>query len=262
MKKRQFSIGAVSDSGNVRENNQDNILALVGEDEEGEFGLFAIADGMGGLAEGHIASLIAVTSLKQWWHSEVPSLFMENVNGSAFLDRLDKLFRLINAQIIEYSAKASAKMGTTLSVLFLSKNYYYVGHIGDSRIYQLNPKTFLQATEDHSWVGEQVRGGNLSEKEAKVHPRRNLLTQCLGITLEICPYFSSGEYFEDLFLLCSDGFYNELPDDLLYEQMQAVQTGRVQPQGAINYLAKVIKSQTASDNLSAILVTVAKNDSF
>ena len=120
MVKRVFSLGVVSDTGKIKGNNQDHLFAKVGEDESGEFGLFAVADGVGGMDAGHRASALAIDALESWWCESLLSLIrVIPMYGIAALDKeLDHVMHAINKRIFSMGESMKFKMGTTLTVLF------------------------------------------------------------------------------------------------------------------------------------------------
>ena len=99
-------------------------------------------------------------------------------------------------------------MGTTLSMMWRADKYMYIAHVGDSRIYRLREKKLEQLTEDHSLVGEFVRAGLITKEEARVHPRRNIITRALGTEGDNTPDLLAADY-----LLCTDGLTGMVSDD-------------------------------------------------
>ena len=261
MRGRSFVIGALSDIGSVKKSNQDNILAKVGENESGDFGLFVVADGMGGLAAGEKASEIAVNEFEKWWDESL-TFSLSSLKSVAFgeIDReLDQVFKNANNRIQNLGKTLGDRTGTTLSMLFIYGNQYVVKHIGDSRVYIANTE-LVQLTEDHSWVAQQVREGKMSRDEGKNHPKRNIITQCLGLKRDINIFTTCGNVKDgDTFLVCSDGFYNHLED---IEIVQAVREYRLSDADVQDIAAKLfnrVKERGASDNASAIIVCQDKS---
>lgn len=220
--KHKVYFGAASHVGNVRTVNEDKVLAKIGEDGQGEFGLFAVADGMGGLDAGDIASEMAIQHLIQWWDEDLPSL-MQTTDEKDLLNSLKQAFFHINKNVFNHALLKKAKMGTTLSAVVALHGKYYWAHVGDSRIYMVSNNKLIQLSRDHSWVAEQVAIGQLDEEEARNHKRRNLLTRCLGVNEDVevdgeWDQFLSG----DLVIMCTDGFYNEAEIDATAQQAMEV----------------------------------------
>jgi serine/threonine protein phosphatase PrpC len=191
---RTFEIGFASHAGNRKKINQDSVLIKVGEHNKNEFGLFAVADGMGGLAAGEEAGRMAIEELNNWWNECLYELINKGCiyKPSCISNKLEHVFKSINSKIRNYADREACTMGTTLTVLFIYENRYFVKHIGDSRLYVLNSK-INKITEDHSWVAQEVSMGRLTEEEAGIHPRRNILTQCLGVYGEFSTFTYEGE---------------------------------------------------------------------
>jgi protein phosphatase len=140
-------------------------------------------------------------------------------------------------------------MGTTLVILSFRGNETWIAHIGDSRLYRLRGSNLEQLTEDHTWVAKAIKTGDLTKKEAKSHPWRHVLSQCLG-RRDICKIDVKSIEVEagDRFLLCSDGLTEEVPDELISKVLthhlpEAAQT-----------LVDEAKKAGGSDNITIIIV--------
>ncbi|AUG57046.1 MAG TPA: serine/threonine-protein phosphatase [Ruminiclostridium sp.] len=255
-----FNVGAICDAGNVKKINQDNLLVKIGETHFGEFGLFVIADGMGGLAAGEVASGIIISTFKKWWEKDLPVLlYSSNFSLDLVDEQLKKIIQIINQTVINYGVSINKNLGSTLSMLFLYDRSYILKHIGDSRIYIINKKT-IKLTEDHSWVAEQLKEGNITYKEALNHPKRNVLTRCIG-TRNIELYESKGYVTEnDVFLLCSDGFYNYLDEQEILKDILKCTKNKNNVQECLSNMLKKIKSKKAHDNISAIIISQNKDN--
>ncbi len=203
-----------TDAGIAKKINQDNILVRTAQNRHSSYGIFAVADGMGGLSHGEVASRIACDFLNSWWEEEIPHLLNnDKIHFEDLEISLEKLFNKINGEIFKFASQAGENAGTTLSVLFIYNSYYIIKHIGDSRIYRIG-KEVEQLTYDHTWVSFQVSSGNLTYDEARVHPKRNVLTQCLGVFSELDIFTKRGVIEnDDVFIICSDGFYDKLDDN-------------------------------------------------
>lgn len=256
MRKRSFVIGALSEIGYVKKTNQDRILIKIGEDQFGEFGLFVVADGMGGLAEGERASEIVVNEFKDWWNHSLSMILGDKIEPN--IDIIDKelhsLIFHINNRIIAFSESINNRVGTTLTILFIYRNKYIIKHIGDSRIYKIN-KTITKLTEDHSWVAKQIRDGKMDAREAVHHPKRHILLQCIGVKKILKIFEKIGEINdEDMFLLCSDGFYNLLMKKEILDIIYGYRRNKTDIQSKVEKLMEKVKKRGAIDNASVILI--------
>ncbi|MCR4707971.1 MAG: Stp1/IreP family PP2C-type Ser/Thr phosphatase [Clostridiales bacterium] len=190
-----------TDRGKVRKINED--AAWFDE----RTGIFAVADGMGGHLAGEVASTMAIQAVQE----------MSERESSPSIRALREMMDRVNRQILEKGREDSScsGMGTTLSVLWKAQRYMYIAHVGDSRIYRFRKEEnrFEQITRDHSLVEEMVQSGILSREEARIHPRRNIITRALGTEGDNQPDILAADTREgDVWLLCSDGLTTMVDD--------------------------------------------------
>jgi protein phosphatase len=222
--------------GRVRKNNEDTFLALAVDGREvrylGKTGhaplgtadfVFAVSDGMGGAKSGEFASRIAVDRITRLF----PKAFRLAAAGmgAGFTDLLTELITSIHYDLLKlsYSYEECAGMGATLSLAWFTPEWMYFAHLGDSRIYYLpHDGPMIQVTHDHSHVGWLRRKGEINEREARTHPRRNAIQQALGAGHQfIDPHIGAvGHRVGDRFLLCSDGLIDGLWDRQLEEMLR------------------------------------------
>lgn len=223
--------------GHVRANNEDTFLALTFDGNEvhylGKIGaaswnqadfVFAVCDGMGGANSGEFASRFTVDRITKL----MPRGYRPRAPGpeSRYDATLAELLKAIHADLLRLgeSYEECRGMGTTLSLCWFTPGWCYYAHLGDSRIYHLPAGDGLrQLSHDHSFVGWQRRNGQLNEREARTHPRRNVLHQALGASTQfIDPQFGAIPCARgDRFLLCSDGLTDGLWDHHLLEIVRA-----------------------------------------
>lgn len=261
MRKRSFSVGVSSEIGYVRRTNQDRVLIKIGEELFGEFGIFVVADGMGGLTAGDKASEIVITEFKTWWHNKLAEILntKDEVNIDIIDHELNRLILEINKKVIKFSRSIKSRVGTTLSMLFIHRNEYIIKHIGDSRIYKIN-RDITMLTEDHSWIAKQIRQGSINKQEAVNHPRRHILLQCIGVKEVLDIFEIKGEILEgDMFLLCSDGFYNPLKKHEIMEAVEEFKKNGEDIQEIVKKLMEKVKARGARDNASAIFICLNKD---
>jgi len=251
--------------GHVRPNNEDTFLALEFDGREvrylGKTGVssplkadfvFAVSDGMGGAKSGEFASRITKDKITHL----LPKGFRIAAPGpqSGYHDILLELFRAIHQDLINLgqSYEECRGMGTTLSLCWLTPGWMYYGHIGDSRIYHLPPGGGLtQLTHDHGHVGWLRRNGRITEREARVHPMRNVLHQSLGAGHQfIEPQFGALPCGPgDRYLLCSDGLIEGLWDRQLEEIVRAPDSTPVAER-----LVAAALERAGRDNITALVV--------
>lgn len=233
----------LTDTGLVRKNNQDSLWL---DDPQGRF--FIVADGMGGYIGGEVASQLAVEKISQ--HLE------KNLAHQPFdpVQTLKDAFFSANQAILaeQLNHIEQSDMGTTAVVLLLDGERAWCAHVGDSRIYHWRDNKLVQITEDHTWIAQSVRLGTLSLDQARQHPWRHVLSQCLGredlMTVDIEPIEVQAG---DRFLLCSDGLTEELTEELL----EIYVSDPNQTEAAKN-LVDAAKDNGGRDNITVVLVTL------
>ncbi len=249
-----------TDAGIVKTVNQDSIFIRVGKNKYSTYGVFAVADGMGGLSHGEVASRMTCDALNVWWEEYLPDILKSNSNSNSkkLFEHLEislqELFNKVNSEIYCYASQTGEKAGTTLTVLFIYNSEFLIKHIGDSRIYRIG-KEVVQLTCDHTWVAYQVISGNITPKEARNHPKRNILTQCLGVFTELDIYTKKGIIENrDVFLICSDGFYDKLMDNDLLKGVVLLRENPSYGDELAGDLISYVKRRGERDNISLIMV--------
>ena len=257
--------------GRVRTNNEDSFLGVTVNGREvsylGKVGeasmassdfVFAVSDGMGGAKSGEFASRIALDKITRL----LPKGFRLSARGmsNGFSDLLSELFGSIHTDLINFgrSYEECAGMGATLSLCWFSPEWMYFGHIGDSRIYYLPKEGGLtQITHDHSYVGFLRRGGQINEREARDHPRRNALNQALGAGHQfVDPHLGAVGYRAgDRFVICSDGLIDGLWDRHIEELIRTPDAGSARLEPARRLVEKAIE-HSGRDNTTAVVVEI------
>ena len=253
--------------GKIRTNNEDTFLALAfgaqdltflgksGEScTESQDFVFAVSDGMGGAKSGEFASRIAVDKITRL----LPKSFRYRAQGleSGFVDILGELYSSIHQELLKLGRYYTecAGMGATLSLGWVSPGRFFFGHVGDSRIYHLPADGPLrQISEDHTYVGWLRRQGKINEREARNHPRKNLLNQALGAGHQFVePNFGSVICEPgDRFLLCTDGLIDGLWDQRIEEYLRTPNLVE-----ASNILIREALDNSGRDNLTVMTVEV------
>jgi PPM family protein phosphatase len=255
-----------SDIGRVRKNNEDSFLGLQFDAREifrlGKFGeaslakndfTFAVCDGMGGALAGDYASQIAVEKIT----TLLPRAYKQSARGlnAGFSDVLTELFTQIHRALVYLGGayEECAGMQTTMSLCWFTPGWMYFGHIGDSRIYHLpkRKKEIRQITHDDTHIGWLFRNGQISEYEARTHPRRNMLQKALGGGNQfVDPQVGAvGCERGDIFLLCTDGLFEGLYDGQLVEILRAADYSAQQ-------LVEASIKNSGRDNTTALVVKV------
>lgn len=237
--KRHFT--GLTDTGVVRTVNQDNYFI---DDPQGRF--FIVADGMGGHAGGQEASKIATEEiqsyLEQHWDSTIASDVL-----------LKEAIARANQGIIadQQGHPERADMGTTVVVLIFRGGQTWCAHVGDSRLYRLRSNSLEQITEDHTWVGMALKAGEITKEQAKFHPWRHVLSQCLGRKdLQRIDIQKFDIQPGDRLLICSDGLTEEVAD----EKIQAFLSQKTSCKDAATELIAAAKQAGGSDNITVVIV--------
>ncbi len=197
----------LTDPGKVRDHNEDSVIIV--KNEIGEV-LLAVADGMGGHTGGEIASSIAI--------SHIGDRFRKTSSVGTKEDAISFIKEIVseaNVLLYKYTSehKESSGMGTTIVLALVTDEFLLFGNIGDSSGYVLRKNKLHKITTDHTLVSLLVRSGELTEEEAKDHPRKNVLMRALGATNTVEMDIFDVEREVDGILLCSDGLTNMLDDE-------------------------------------------------
>ncbi len=224
---------AQSVAGQVRTHNEDALACRP------DLGLWALADGMGGHARGEVASALA----------------LEELVGA--VQQGEALLAAVHAAHLAIVAAAQpvadeAGMGSTLVAVRLDGEEFELAWVGDSRAYRIGCEHIEQLTHDHSWVQAMVDAGQMSAEEAREHPRRNVILQCLGqvgqapdvglLRARLAP--------DELLLLCSDGLTNELDDAAIQHCCAEAAT----LEAMVEQLVGLANSHGGRDNISCIVL--------
>ncbi len=205
---RRVQVASRSDVGRVRSTNED----ACGEFENADgYRMLVVADGMGGHAGGETASRLALETLGR--------IFEREFGDADTL--LARAFRAANDEVYRAGAADPALrgMGTTgVALLIGPRDEAWVAHVGDSRAYRLREGRLDRITEDHTWIGEEVRSGRLSHDEARLHPLRNVLLRSIGVGTRVEASVTAIDLkANDRYLLCSDGLWSELEESAIAE---------------------------------------------
>lgn len=199
----------LTDTGIVRDHNEDSVIIIKNRDDSI---LMAVADGMGGHKAGEVASSLAISYLSNRF---MESFFKMNKAGA--VEWIKTCVNEINGQIFKYTEEnpESKGMGTTLVMAIITEEYILFGNIGDSSGYVMKDNKLHKVTHDHTLVNLLLAAGELTQEEAKNHPKKNILMNALGINdpIEIDVFDCNMDI--DEILLCSDGLTTMLTDDTI-----------------------------------------------
>lgn len=258
--------------GKVRANNEDTFLALNFDGHEvrylgktgestltgGDF-VFAVSDGMGGARSGEFASRIAIDKITKL----LPRAYRLSAAGmnAGFNDVIEELFDAVHEELLQLgrSYVECAGMGATLTLAWLTPQWLYFGHIGDSRLYYLPREGGIrQLSHDHSFVGWLRREGRINEREARTHPAKNSLQQALGAGHQFVDTQVGAIAHRpgDRFVLCSDGVIDGLWDHALEDLVRTPGPNRLHQPAAFRLVEEALEN-SGRDNLTALVIEVA-----
>jgi serine/threonine protein phosphatase PrpC len=248
------NIGYLSDVGMVRDNNEDAAFTFFSSatvaDGIPDFGLFVIADGMGGHQMGERASGLAVKVVAKYIMEKI---YLPLITDGDDGDRPPMAEILIAAvkNANEAVMKAIADGGTTLTIMVLLGDWGHFAHVGDSRAYLITKENAEQITRDHSLVQRLIELNQLSVEESREHPQRNVLYRAIGQneTIEV-DTLSRRLPANSSILLCSDGLWDVVSN----HQIREVIATAINPQVASEKLVALATTQGSTDNVTAIVL--------
>ena len=200
-------IGFKCNRGIVRENNEDACFVIPSHD------VYIVADGVGGNNSGEVASRTAVADIAEYVNSnDITSCQGDDEIFGFIIEAID----LANSDIYKMGyEKEHRGMATTLVMAYISKETAYIANIGDSRAYVFRNGKLNQITKDHTYVNELISQGAITEAEAENHEKKNVITRALGAERFVeADLYKLGLVKDDVILLCSDGLYGEVPDEV------------------------------------------------
>ncbi len=234
----KIDAGVATDVGRVREGNEDAFAI--------EPPLYAVADGMGGHRGGEVASQLALQTVVERFRAGQGSL-ADQVQAA-------------NRAVYERSAtdRKVTGMGTTLTAATVAGDRAHLVHVGDSRAYLLRAGALRQLTEDHTLVNRMLKAGEITEREAAVHPHRNVILRALGQDPDVTIDEQDVGLIEgDRLLLCSDGLTVMVPEDQLQAILEATAGA---PQEAAERLVRAANGAGGIDNITVVVLDVLEGD--
>lgn len=245
-----MDISIQSSVGHVRQDNQDFSSCFM---NGRQILLAVVCDGMGGHKGGDIASEMAVNHLGHAWENS------QLASSSEIMSWLDQHIHLENQRIYQASLRYTDLhgMGTTLVAAVFLNNQVIIAHVGDSRAYLYQADQLIQLTEDDTFVNQLVKSGELSPEEGKNHPKKNILTQSLGVEEELEVKVQSHPFYDgDRLMLATDGFYEGLTEE---EMIHFLNQDQALHQVAVQ-LHDLSLQQSGQDNLTILLAQQAEGE--
>ncbi|MFD2116911.1 Stp1/IreP family PP2C-type Ser/Thr phosphatase [Paenibacillus yanchengensis] len=237
-----------SNVGRVRHVNEDNAWTEKWSDT---VALAIVADGMGGHLAGDVASQLAVQAFSKIMQESIhhPSITVDEgkmLMRQAITEANRQIYQLASSDERYY------QMGTTIVAAIVCNNEIIIGHVGDSRAYLFSKETITSLTSDHTLVNELVKSGQLTEEEAAVHKRRNILSRAVGtdefveIDIQSFPWSTN-----DILLLCSDGLTNMVSEA---EMQQTIAAHHLSLDEKANEFIRLALTAGGDDNITVALI--------
>jgi len=246
--------GSALDPGQRRDNNEDAVLCInasLGGADALPFGLFAIADGMGGHRNGELASEMAVRAVGSFLMGKLyKPLFGPEPHPAQ--ETLQELMESAVQEAHSAVRKAAPGGGCTLTAALVLGNQMAIAHLGDSRAYAVYRDGRIKAlTKDHSLVKRLQEMGQLTEEEAAVHPQKSVLYRALGQgSMVQADIFTSALPTPGFLMICSDGLWGVVPED----DIQRIVNSTSSPYLACQHLVEAANAAGGPDNISVVLV--------
>jgi PPM family protein phosphatase len=288
----KFTAADKTDVGKQREQNEDSVYKRVESSEEGDRGLFIVADGMGGYKAGEVASKLAIDNISQALDSffkpipdqptikldvsdldpektlklshapspDLSSLQTKKLSETSIVadieNRLTASIQQANRAILRYGEQQTAArgLGSTVTTILIQNDQAYIANVGDSRTYLLRDQQLTPLTRDHSLVARLVESKQIAPEDIYSHPQRNLIYRSLGAGHKNVEVDVFHEVLQagDRLLLCSDGLWEMVHS----EDLISVLSGKSTPQEMCNTLINQANDNGGEDNITAIVVHV------
>lgn len=236
-----------TDVGMARHENQDSVFVKQLSDT---LSLLIVADGMGGYEGGKLASSTAINTIAEYMISE----FREDLSEDDILRMLQISIQNANKEIYAISADKPELngMGTTVVASIVSSNMVYTASVGDSRGYLYTKKKLKQITRDHSLVYDLISNGLITKEEARLHPQRNVITRAVGSEESVLvDTFVNSLEKNDIILLCSDGLYSMMPEELIQDVLKS------NCDNIADKLITLANDKGGKDNITVIAVKIS-----
>lgn len=231
--------GFATDIGISREKNEDSIILQAIEQQGEWFAVGAVCDGIGGLEQGEVASKLIISELKDWFGKISQWINIAKMDGNMLFSQLILDVQVWNQKVCEYCALHQIKSGTTLSLLMILRNQYYIIQVGDSRIYR------------YKGILEQLTQDEVTEKNGKSY-----LNNFIGKSKQLKYTTTSGVLsLGDVFLYCSDGFYHKFTQSDMKNMIEKYRNKGSVYQICVDGI-KLMEERLEKDNISVGMIIV------
>lgn len=246
-----MKVGFKSDTGRKRSNNEDACFVLLSEN------IYMVADGVGGGNAGEIASRTTVSELANYI---TKNPIVNATNKYAIVNYFQDCIDQINNKIFEMARRYEQNKGmaTTLALLYAKGGMAYIGNVGDSRVYLYRDNELVQLTEDHTYVNTLVKAGILTEEQANIHNKKNVITKAVGADSTVEPdFFQVNIMKDDIFVLCTDGLYDEVSKEEMVEILKL----DLSMSETCDKFIELANNNGGNDNITVISLKATEEDS-
>ncbi len=251
----KISYAGITDRGRKRKSNEDDFLLLPQE------ALFCVADGAGGHESGVLASYLTLTNIASVMSRDLDLADITlPVNTSPALSPKPLFVSAIEfANLKVFQSSANHNMASTIVGCHFMKDFINICHVGDSRAYLIRDGVLSQLTEDHSFVFELFKSGNIRKEEMRTHPKRNIITKAIGPSQGVqVSHQSVPTRNGDMYLLCSDGLNSMLDDATIFSIVKKNNSSLIK---IAEELVKEANIVGGKDNITVVLINLFDPDS-
>jgi serine/threonine protein phosphatase PrpC/tRNA A-37 threonylcarbamoyl transferase component Bud32 len=254
-----YSVGYCTDVGVERDANEDSFSVqnkrYISQTTQLNYGIFIVADGMGGAKAGEYASALATQEISSYINHYFEDLNNKKFQDGELMNIMEQAVKRANTIIYQESKenKDYNGMGTTVTASLVYEGQLFISHVGDSRAYLINQHSIEKISRDHSLVGRLLEIGQITPEEAEVHPQRNLIYRSLGgfpaVEVEV---YQLPMRSNDYLLLCTDGLYEHVKDD----EIQKIVISSPEPGEACRHLVNLANIRGGDDNSTVVIVKI------
>lgn len=250
----RYISGRVSNIGTTKKKNGDRCLIYTEQTIHGPACLAMVCDGIGNTDAGEYAGNCVINHLYEWFKAlvnlkfEVTDFIVEQINSE-----IEK----VNVELIDLGNDKGVQYGTTLSGILFIKNVYVLFHVGNTRVYSFSDELRCM-TLDHTLAAVKVRNGQMTEEEGRKSKDKSILLQCIGVSPELEIQNMMGKVTSgDVFLLCSDGFYNRLNTGEIEDAMEELKNmNQEEMQIMLETVVTEVMHRGERDNISSLAIKV------
>ncbi len=251
----EYIISASTDVGIKKSTNQDSLTVKVAKTNIGNVTMAVMCDGMGGLAQGEVASADVIKAFSDWFSNRLPMLLNAPLEDYIIRQDWESIIQSENEKIKNYGRKNGINLGTTIVAGLFTDSRYYIINVGDSRAYEISDNV-RAITTDQTVVEKEVQQGILTPEQALSDSRRSVLLQCVGASPKVFPDMFFGDTKKNtVYMFCSDGFRHVISNEEIFGSLRPeVMTNADQMKQAGDYLIELNKQRREEDNISVVLV--------